>query len=40
LFLLSANFKKEFVARLAVILFVTGLSIFLLLSLSLKGRAL
>ncbi|MGW8114615.1 permease [Caproicibacterium sp. NSD3] len=40
LFLLGANFKKEFVVRLAGILFVTGLFVFLLLSLLLKGRAL
>ncbi len=40
LFLLGANFKKEFVVRLAGILFVIGLFVFLLLSLLLKGRAL
>lgn len=40
LFMLSANFKKKFVARLTVTLFVTGLFVFLLLSLLLKGRTL
>lgn len=40
LFMLSANFKKKFVVRLAVTLFVTGLLVFLLLSFLLKGRAL
>ena len=39
LFLLGANFKKEFVVRLAGILFAIGLFVFLLLSLLLKGRA-
>lgn len=40
LFMLSANFKKKFVVRLTVTLFVTGLFVFLLLSLLLKGRIL
>ncbi|QNK40492.1 permease [Caproicibacter fermentans] len=40
LFMLSASFKKKFVSRLAGTLFVTGLLIFLLLSLLQKGRAL
>lgn len=40
LFMLGANFRKKFVVRLAGILFVTGLFVFLLLSLLLKGRAL
>lgn len=40
LFLLGANFKKQFVVRFAGILFVTGFFVFLLLSLFLKGEAL
>lgn len=40
LFMLSASFQKKFVVRLAAALFVTGLFIFLLLSLLLKGRTL
>ncbi len=40
LFMLSASFRKKFVVRLAGILFVTGLFVFLLLSVLLKGMAL
>lgn len=40
LFLLSANFKKKFVVRLAGILFLSGLGVFLPCSLLLKGRVL
>ena len=40
LFMLSASFKKKFVVRLAGTLFGTGLFVFLLLSMLLKGRAL